>query len=236
MGWLSVFAKKRPAVQRGFLPAHGQNVWGQRVENVFFHALSWGFSAVSAVAIWQIFVSRHAGDIGRAIEGGVLAACFAIAGYFLSRNIAYRWMAGEMVYSYIPVCLVVELVEIYCNYVVGVSYLDLTEFFQTIPVSQHDFLLAVGRIVVSCIPAMTLFLAVAQMDMERRKSHAGPVLKQSSQGTHASTVNGPSAYNQGYGPATTMQPWQASAPSSRRGGSGGSQNNGAPLPGIVPIP
>jgi hypothetical protein len=111
-------------------------------------------------------------DIGRYVEGFVVAMGFAVAGYFLSRNIAYRMMSGEMVWAYLPVCIVVEFVEIFCNYVVGVSALHLEDFLQGIPVGQHALILLIGRIVVSSIPAMTLFLAVAHMDLERRKAEA----------------------------------------------------------------
>ncbi|HLG77069.1 MAG TPA: hypothetical protein VKV29_09595 [Chthonomonas sp.] len=195
MGW---FQRLRGTQSQGAqpkrLPVMQSQVWALKAENAFFHLISWGFSGVSAFAIWQIFVSRHAGDLGRMIEGAVIAFCFGVAGYFLSRNIAFRWMSGEMVFAYIPVCLVVEVVEIYCNYVVGVSYLDLSDFFQTIPLDQHALLLTIGRIVVSSIPAMTLFLAVAQMDLERRKLQA---MQQQPKQPSPSTY-GVASYHNGY--------------------------------------
>jgi hypothetical protein len=236
----ALFGKKQqagPAVRRAHFPA--QHAWVMRIDDVFFHVISLIFSGGSAYAIWQIFTLHHAGDIGASIKGGVLSVAFGMCGYFLSRYIAYRFMVGESVLLYVPVCLVVEFVEIYCNYVVGISDLGLDAFLQDIPADQHALLILLGRIVVSCIPAMTLFLAVAHMDLQKRRiedANGQPVQPNAA------------SYGAGYA-GNTAGAWQGNTtwqPNPAGGGAAGSRQrqrqqyanagaNGAnPTPGVAP--
>ncbi len=152
-------------------PRAPRRSWVVAAEQLTLRLVSFGFSGASAWAIARVFAPPGA-ELSRQVVGMVIAAGFAVTGFFLSRNIAYRLMDGEVIWAYLPVCLVVELVEIFCNYLAGVSDLHLEVLLQGIPASQHNFLTTVAYIVVSSIPAMTLFLSVADADFERRKMAA----------------------------------------------------------------
>jgi hypothetical protein len=171
MGVFRPQQQQQPGRNRQALPAQG--AWVLRIEGFAFQSMSIVFSLASAYAILQVFVGSSIDimhlDVGRYADGLMLAIAFGAAGYFLSRSIAYRLMAGQMAWSYILPCAVVEFVEVYCNYMVGVSELHLSDFLQQQPVDQRGVLIFLGRIVMSCIPAMTLTLSVAHMDYERKK-------------------------------------------------------------------
>lgn len=211
-------------------PMPAQNAWVLRIEGFAFQAMSVVFSLASAYAILQVFVGSSIDimhlDIGRYADGLMLAVAFGAAGYFLSRSIAYRLMAGQMAWSYILPCAVVELVEIYCNYMVGVSELHLNDFLREMPADQHSFLILLGRIVMSSIPAMTLTLSVAHMDYEMKKvqtNHAspGPSRMATPQGQPLNGGRPGSPRNFGNGARQAGQPGQA----------GGAGN---PMPGVNP--
>lgn len=152
-------------------PRAPRRSWVVAAEQFILRLVSFGFSGASAWAIARVFAPPGA-EFSRQVVGMVIAAGFAVTGFFLSRNIAYRLMDGEVIWAYLPVCLVVEVVEIFCNYLAGVSDLHLEVLLQGIPASQHGFLTTMAYIVVSSIPAMTLFLSVADADFERRKMAA----------------------------------------------------------------
>lgn len=151
-----------------------QHSWIVAAEQTMLRVVSFGFSAASAYAIARVWAPPGADGVRQAI-GIVIAGGFAVTGFFLSRNIAYRLMDGEVIWAYLPVCLVVEVVEVFCNYLAGVSDLRLDVLLQGIPASQHAFLTTVAYVVVSSIPAMTIFLSVADADFERRKVGAKSV-------------------------------------------------------------
>ena len=147
---------------------HEQDSWVLKVEHGLLRVVSLGFSFGSAYAIAQVF-NPHNGDTVRLVVDLIIAGGFGVLGYFLSRSIAYRLMKGETVWAYLPICLVVELVEIFCNYVMGVSEVPHEAWLQAIPMNQRPFITIGAYVVLSIIPAVTLFLAVADMDLERRK-------------------------------------------------------------------
>jgi hypothetical protein len=211
---------QQPVRQRQPLPTQG--AWVLRIEGFAFQTMSIVFSVASAYAILQVFVGSSIDimhlDVGRYADGLLLAIAFGAAGYFLSRSIAYRLMAGQMAWSYILPCAVVEFVEIYCNYMVGVSELHLNDFLVQQPVDERGALLFLGRIVMSCIPAMTLTLSVAHMDYERKKLGI-----QSSQPKYANP--GPSPLGGNF-QGVPNQPRQRQAP--QNGYAGGPVNGANP--------
>ena len=174
MDWKKLQFWKRevkPAVRQA-IGRHEEN-WVLKVEHGLLRLVSFVFSFGSAYAIAQVF-APHNGDIVRlAVDLGI-AGGFGVLGYFLSRSIAYRLMQGQGVWAYVPICLVVELVEIFCNYVMGVSEVPHEEWLQAIPLVQRPVITIGAYVVLSIIPAVTLFLAVADMDLERRKALPQP--------------------------------------------------------------
>ena len=164
-------ATQRPAVRQAI--GRHEDAWVLRIEHGLLRVVSFVFSFGSAYAIAEVFMP-HNGDMVRlAVDLGI-ACGFGVLGYFLSRSIAYRLMQGQNVLAYLPICLVVELVEIFCNYVMGVSEVPHAEWLQAIPLIQRPIITIGAYVVLSIIPAVTLFLAVADMDLERRKVQPQP--------------------------------------------------------------
>jgi len=175
MDWKNLLFWKRGEKQKPARQAIGkkEDAWILGVEHGLLRVVSLIFSFGSAYAIAQVF-APHNGDIVRlAVDIGI-AGGFGVLGYFLSRSIAYRLMQGQDVWAYIPICLVVELVEIFCNYVMGVSEVPHAYWLQAIPLIQRPVITIMAYVVLSIIPAVTLFLAVADMDLELRKALPQP--------------------------------------------------------------
>jgi hypothetical protein len=146
--------------------------WVLRAEEGIMRLVSLIFSVGSAYAIARVFAPTTDADMTHTVMDWLIAGGFGVLGYFLSRNIAYRLMRKEPVWLYIPICLIVELVEIFCNYVIGVSDVAHASWLLQVPIDQRAFLSMVADFVLSIIPAVTLTLAVAEMDLEKRKTDA----------------------------------------------------------------
>lgn len=237
MGLSNLFGKKekgqpspmpRPRLQQ-------QRSWVVQSEHFILRVVSLIFSFGSAYAIAQVFAPPVVSDyIRQGVDIGI-AIGFGVLGYFLSRSIAYRMMQKQPIWAYIPICLVVEFVEIFCNYVLGVSEVPHEQWLHAIPANQQGFISNMAYVVLSIIPAVTIFLAVADMDLERRKEHgagqAGPVPSNawaspaSSKQASSSNVSSNAAPTW-TNPAAQNQPRQY-------GYAGAAASNGAnPLPGV----
>ena len=165
---LQFWKREAPKPVRQAIGGHGQDTWVLKVEHGLLRVVSLVFSFGSAYAIAQVFAPHNGDTVRLGVDIGI-AAGFGVLGYFLSRSIAYRLMQGQTVWAYLPICLVVELVEIFCNYVMGVSEVPHADWLQAIPLVQRPVITIMAYVVLSIIPAVTLFLAVADMDLERRK-------------------------------------------------------------------
>lgn len=212
---MGLFGKKQqggpPPVRSGVSSAES---WVLQAEEGIMRLVSLIFSVGSAYAIARVFAPTTNADMGHTVIDWLIAGGFGVLGYFLSRNIAYRLMRKESVWLYVPVCLIVELVEIFCNYVIGVSDVAHASWLVQVPLGQRGFLSLIADIVLSIIPAVTLTLAVAEMDLEKRKADA-------KKGLTVAPV-GPQA-NRG------MQPVPRPAPA------GGMRPNGQPQPVQRPV-
>jgi hypothetical protein len=104
-----------------------------------------------------------------------VAIGFGVLGYIVSRGLAHRLMNRERIRAYAPICAVVEIVEIFCNYALAAAVIQRATWLQVIPTNQRAVLTAFTYLVLSIIPLVSLLLAVVDMDMERSKRGVGPV-------------------------------------------------------------
>ncbi len=215
--------------------AQGQRSWVAQSEHIILRIVSLIFSFGSAYAIAQVFAPPVADDPIRQFVDFGIAVGFGVLGYFLSRSIAYRMMHKESIWAYLPICLVVEFVEIFCNYVMGVSEVPHEQWLHAVPAAQQGLISNLAYLVLSIIPAVTIFLAVADMDLERRKEQgsrpASPVVNGANAGTPAWN-----AQRQGTPP---LQRQQYGAGAARQGQGQSPQNGGAQAqnpPGVRPQP
>jgi len=188
----------------------GQEVWVRKVEHIVLRVVSLGFSLASAHAIRWFFAPLDGIDTLQPIITWTVAIGFGVLGYIVSRGLAHRLMNRERIRAYAPICAVVEIVEIFCNYALAAAVIQRATWLQVIPANQRAVLTGLTYLVLSIIPLVSLLLAVVDMDMERSKRGVGPV----GGGVSSPFLNG----NQGpvYGPPM-MQPLRMQAQASTQG-------------------
>jgi hypothetical protein len=153
----------------------GQDVWVRKVEHIVMRVVSLGFSLASAHAIRWFFAPLDSIDTLQPIITWMVAGGFGILGYIVSRGLAHRLMNRERIRAYAPICAVVEIVEIFCNYALAAAVIQRATWLRMIPADQRSLLTGLTYLVLSIIPLVSLLLAVVDMDMERSKRGVGPV-------------------------------------------------------------
>jgi len=147
----------------------GQEVWVRKVEHIVLRVVSLGFSLASAHAIRWFFAPLDGIDTLQPIITWTVAIGFGVLGYIVSRGVAHRMMNKERIRAYAPICAVVEIVEIFCNYALAAAVIQRATWLQVIPANQRAVLTAFTYLVLSIIPLVSLLLAVVDMDLERSK-------------------------------------------------------------------
>src|SRR5437764_12838521 len=185
----------------------GHQVWVRRVEHVVLRLVSLAFSLASAHAIRWFFAPLDGVDVLQPAITWMIAIGFGVLGYCVSRGLAHRLMNKERIRAYAPICLVVELVEIFCNYALAAAVIQRARWLSATPPAQHATLTMLTYVVLSIIPLVSMLLAVVDMDLERQKHGAGSPVKQvqprwagSMNGSNGAPAYTPAAptYAQGY--------------------------------------
>src|SRR5437764_352110 len=149
-------------------------VWVRRVEHFVLRVVSLAFSLGSAHAIRWFFALLDGVDTLQPFITWMIAIGFGVLGYFVSRGLAHRLMNKERIRAYAPICFVVELVEIFCNYAMAAAVIARARWLDATPAPQHLVLTVLTYVVLSIIPLVSVLLAVVDMDLERSK-HGGVV-------------------------------------------------------------
>lgn len=184
----------------------GQEVWVRRVEHMVLRVVSLAFSLASAHAIRWFFAPLDGIDALQPLITWMIAGGFGILGYIVSRGLAHRLMNKERIRAYAPICAVVEVVEIFCNYALAAAVIQRATWLQAIASQQRALLTGLTYLVLSIIPLVSLLLAVVDMDLERSKLRgAGPV----GGGFGSPVLNG--SRGPAYGPPPVMQPMRMQA-------------------------
>ena len=147
----------------------GREVWVRKVEHAVLRFVSLGFSLASAHAIRWFFAPLDGIDALQPLITWMVAGGFGILGYIVSRGLAHRLMNRERIRAYAPICIVVEVVEIFCNYALAAAVIQRATWLRDIPIDQRALLTGLTYLVLSIIPLVSLLLAVVDMDMERSK-------------------------------------------------------------------
>jgi hypothetical protein len=180
-----------------------------------------------------------------------IAIGFGVLGYFVSRGLALRLMNRERIRAYAPICVVVEVVEIFCNYALAAAVIQRATWLQATPLVQRSALTILTYVVLSIIPLVSLLLAVVDMDLERSKSGGGRAgmgafgmgrgssfappwsrtAAQPKQGSpNPTSMPAYPTYGQGYGGVS------AASPSTQQSQAGGNGLNTVPFLGKRPSP
>src|SRR5438067_1101339 len=147
----------------------GHQVWVRRVEHLVLRLVSLAFSLASAHAIRWFFAPLDGVDVLQPTITWMIAIGFGVLGYCVSRGLAHRLMNKERIRAYAPICLVVELVEIFCNYALAAAVVQRATWLSTVPFTQRAALTSLTYVVLAIIPLVSLLLAVVDMDLERSK-------------------------------------------------------------------
>src|SRR5215467_627897 len=147
----------------------GQGVWVRRFEHLVLRLVSLAFSLASAHAIRWFFAPLDGVDVPQPAITWTVAVGFGVLGYFVSRGLAHRLMNRERIRAYAPICLVVEVVEIFCNYALAAAVIQRATWLDAVPHTQRVALTMLTYVVLSIIPLVSLLLAVVDMDLERSK-------------------------------------------------------------------
>src|SRR5213078_4007688 len=123
-----------------FRAMKGQQVWVRRVEHLVLRLVSLGFSLASAHAIRWFFAPLDGVDALQPAITWTIAIGFGVLGYFVSRGLAHRLMNRERIRAYAPICLVVEVVEIFCNYALAAAVIQRANWLQEVPAGQRSLL------------------------------------------------------------------------------------------------
>ncbi len=140
-------------------------VWTRRIEHGVLRVMSFAFSLASAHAIRWFFSPLDSVDFFQPIITWMIALSFGVLGYFVSRGLAHRIMNRERLSAYIPICLIVEFVEIFCNSSEALSSLPRLTWLMGIPQPERTTLIILTCVVWSCIPLVSIFLAVVDVDL-----------------------------------------------------------------------
>ena len=151
----------------------GQESWVRRIEHWVLRLVSLGFSLASAHAIRWFFSPLDGIDTLQPAITWVIAIGFGVLGYFVSRGLAHRMMNKEPMWSYVPICTIVEVVEIFCNYALAAAVIQRATWLTSAPYAQRTLLTSLTYAVLSIIPMVSLLLAVVDMDLERKKALQG---------------------------------------------------------------
>src|SRR6266700_811338 len=147
----------------------GQGVWVLRFEHLVLRLVSLAFSLASAHAIRWFFAPLDGVDVLQPAITWMIAIGFGVLGYCVSRGLAHRLMNKERIRAYVPICLVVELVEIFCNYALAAAVVQRATWLYAVPFTQRAALTTLTYVVLAIIPLVSLLLAVVDMDLERSK-------------------------------------------------------------------
>ena len=170
-----------------------QQHWVRRAEHGVLRVVSLGFSLASAHAIRWFFAPLDGVDALQPAITWTVAIGFGLLGYFVSRGLAHRLMNRERIRAYAPICLVVEVVEIVCNYALAAGVIQRATWLEAVPAGQRSLLTDATYMVLSIIPLVSFLLAVVDMDLERRQgseASASLVRLGSGNGTNAGQMTG----------------------------------------------
>src|SRR5437667_11950040 len=144
----------------------GHGTWVRRFEHLVLRLVALAFSLASAHAIRWFFAPLDGVDVLQPLITWTVAIGFGILGYFVSRGLALRLMSKERILAYAPICIVVELVEIFCNYALAAAVIQRATWLNAVPFTQRAALTTLTYVVLAIIPLVSLLLAVVDWDLQ----------------------------------------------------------------------
>lgn len=146
-----------------------QGNWVQQAEHVIVRVGSLALSIVSAHAVYWFFSAMNGVDSIEPYMTWVTASAIGLLGYVILRALTHRLLHREKVYVYIPLCIILMGVETVSNFMKAVVGVHNDHWLALCPLPLVHFMTYATYVVLSIMPAFTVFLAYVDMDLERAK-------------------------------------------------------------------
>lgn len=213
----------------------GQGNWVRQAEHGIVRVGSLALSIVSGHAVYWFFSAMNGVDSIEPYMTWVTASAIGLLGYVILRALTHRLLHKEKVYVYIPLCIILMGVETVSNFMKAVVGVHNDHWLTLCPTPLVQFMTYATYVVLSIMPAFTVFLAYVDMDLERAKHAVGSVVS-SVVGSKVSVAGTPAAPAPYVRPSQVqMQPMPKQVPASQYS----AVNNGvapSPYAAIPPYP
>ncbi len=157
-----------PALHKG----HGGG-WVKKAEHWIVRGGSLTLSIVSAHTVYWFFSAMDGVDRIEQYMTILTALAIGLLGYVILRGLTYRLLHGEKIYVYIPLCFILIGVETVSNFMKAIVGVHDDRWLAFCPVIFVQPMTIATYVVLSIIPAFTVFLAYVDMDLERSTSLSG---------------------------------------------------------------
>ena len=202
--------------------------WVRKAEHGIVRIGSLALSIVSGHAVYWFFSAMDGVDAIEPYMTWVTAAAIGLLGYVILRALTHRLLHKEKVYVYIPLCFILMGVETVSNFMKAVVGVHNDHWLAFCPAPLVQPMTYATYVVLSIMPAFTVFLAYVDMDLERAKQGVGAVVSAFA-GNKAPTAVAPA-------PVSALKPMQP-MPKTVPAGQYSAVNNGqAPFASIPPYP
>lgn len=151
------------------LTGKGYAPWAVQYGPFVLGLASLAFSLYSANAIRWVFSGLGVTDRITSVMVWVIAGAFGVTGYFITRCLAFRMMSKGRIRAYILICVLIETVEVGCNLLEALEAMQHSSQFSGFPPGVHTTITILVCVMWSCVPFISIGLAVMDMDLEREK-------------------------------------------------------------------
>lgn len=197
----SIQQGKANGVRSGNTPARHTN-WVRQGEHAIVRLGSLALSIVSGDAIYWFFSFMNGIDRLQPAMTTITAVAIGLLGYVILRALTHRLLHHERIWVYIPLCFTLVAVETVANFMKAIVGVHDDRWLAFVPHPLLGFMTVATYVVLSIMPAFTIFLAYVDMDLDRAK-HSTAVTPVMTQGQ----VNGKSV-----APITPMMPQTPNMP------------------------
>ena len=206
--------------------------WVRQAEHWIVRGGSLALSIVSGHAVYWFFSAMDGVDSIEPYMTWLTALAIGLLGYVILRGLTHRLMQNEKIRVYIPLCFILIGVETVSNFMKAVVGVHNDHWLLLCPPLLVQPMTYATYVVLSIMPAFTVFLAYVDMDLERA-THAFGTMVSALQGSKAPTAAAslaPGSALKAVPPAQKFVPQQGTFPSA--------QNNGGqqPFSAIAPYP
>ncbi len=215
-------------MQQHAMKKPGGGNWVRKAEHAIVRIGSLALSIVSGHAVYWFFSAMDGGDAIEPYMTWGTAAAIGLLGYVILRALTHRLLHKEKVYVYIPLCFILMGVETVSNFMKAVVGVHNDHWLVFCPASLVQPMTYATYVVLSIMPAFTVFLAYVDMDLERAKQGVGAMV--SAFAGNKASVATPVAPNSALKP---VQPMSKTVPANQYSAV---TNGQTPFPSIAPYP